>query len=125
MSFSYSQTPTGELDAGRVMKSSPINLASVEYILSNGCIAEAWKKVLTDKGASGVDRISIGRSLKWGRPKWKIIRSQALAGTYQPMPMIRGEIPKEPCGERRLGILGVFEQVFMQSIAKYSLKCIL
>ena len=44
MSFGHSQTPTGELEARRVMNPSPIDLASVEYIVSNRCIAEAWKK---------------------------------------------------------------------------------
>ena len=118
MSFGLSQTPTGELAARRVMKSSSINLASVEYIVSNTCIAEAWKKVRSNKGAPGVDKISIERFPKWGRPKWKLIKQQVLAGTYQPVPVLRVEIPKEPCGKRRLGIPCVVDRILMQSIAK-------
>ncbi len=118
MGFSYSQTPTGELDAGRVMNSSPIDLASVEYIVSNTSIAEAWKKVRSNKGAPGVDKINIEQFPKWGRPQWKIIRKQVLAGTYQPMPARRVEIPKESGGVRCLGIPSVLDRILMQSIAK-------
>ncbi len=118
MSFGSSQTPTGELAARRVMNPSPINLASVEYILSNGCIAEAWEKVRSNKGAPGVDKISIERFPKWGRPKWNIIKHQVFAGMYQPMPARRVEIPKEPSGIRRLGIPCVLDRILMQSIAQ-------
>jgi RNA-directed DNA polymerase len=118
MSFDYSQTPTEELNVRRVMNPSYANLASVEYIVSNTCIADAWKKVRTNKGAPGVDRISIEQFPKWGRPKWKIIKNQVKTGTYQPMPALRVEIPKESGGVRLLGIPGVLDRVLMQSIAQ-------
>ena len=104
MSLSNSLTPSGDLGAWRVMESSPIDLASVEYIVSNTCIADAWKKVRSNKGAPGVDKISIEQFPKWGRPKWKIIKNQVETGTYQPMPARRVEIPKESGGIRLLGI---------------------
>ncbi len=118
MSFGHSQTPTGELETRRVMNPSPIDLASVEYIVSNRCIAEAWKKVRSNKGAPGVDNISIERFPKWGRPQWKIIKNQVRAGRYRPTPALRVEIPKESGGMRRLGIPCVLDRVLMQSIAK-------
>lgn len=118
MSFGHSQTPTGKLNARRVMNPSSIDLASVEYIVSNTSIAEAWKKVRSNKGAPGVDRISIERFPEWGRPKWKIIKNQVRAGNYQPTPARRVEIPKEPGGMRLLGIPCVPDRVLMQSIAQ-------
>lgn len=118
MSLGSSQTPTGELATRHVTNSSLINLASVEYIVSGTSIAEAWKKVRSNKGAPGVDNISIERFAKWGRPKWKLIKNQVLAGTYQPMPALHVEIPKEPSGIRRLGIPCVLDRILMQSIAK-------
>jgi len=118
VSFGHSQTPSGELDARRVTESSPIDLASVEYIVSNASIAEAWKKVRSNKGAPGVDKISIERFPKWGRPKWKDTKKQLLAGTYNPSPVLRVEIPKESGGMRRLGIPCVLDRVLMQAIAK-------
>ncbi len=118
MSFDYSQTPTEELNVRRVMNPSYIDLVSVEYIVSNTRIAEAWKKVRANKGAPGVDKISIEQFPKWGRPKWKLIKNQVETGSYQPTPARRVEIPKESGGIRLLGIPCVLDRVFMQSIAK-------
>ena len=100
------------------MNPSSISLASVEYIVSNTSIADAWKKVRTNKGAPGVDNISIERFPKWGRPKWKTIKNQVRAGSYQPSPALRVEIPKESGGMRCLGIPCVLDRILMQSIAK-------
>jgi RNA-directed DNA polymerase len=110
-------TPSGDLGAGRVKETPPIDLASVEYIASNACIAEAWKKVRSNKGAPGVDRISIEAFPKWIRPQWKLIKKQLREGTYQPQPALRVEIPKETGGVRLLGIPRVLDRVIMQTIA--------
>ena len=45
-----------------------------------------WKKVRSNKGAPGVDCISIEQFPKWGRPQWKLSKKQLLDGTYKPMP---------------------------------------
>jgi RNA-directed DNA polymerase len=113
-----SLTPIGDLGAGRVANTPAIDFASVEYIVSNASIAEAWKKVRSNKGAPGVDCISIGQFPKWGRPKWKLSKKQLLDGTYEPMPALRVEIPKESGGVRLLGIPCVMDRVIMQAIAK-------
>ena len=96
----------------------PVDLASVEYIVSKASIAEAWKKVRSNKGAPGVDNISIAQFPKWGRPKWKTFKKQLLEGAYQPSPALRVEIPKESRGVRLLGIPCVIDRVVMQAIAK-------
>ena len=111
-------TPSGDLDGRRVMESSPIDVASVEYIVSNASIAEAWKKVSANKGAPGVDGISIAQFPKWARPQWKDIKKQLLEGQYRPRPALRVEIPKESGGMRCLGIPCVLDRVIMQAIAK-------
>jgi len=98
------QTPHGELGAGRGVETSSVDLASVEYIASNACIAEAWKKVRANKGAPGVDGIRIEAFPKRYRPEWKRIHAQLLDGTYRPQPALRVEIPKESGGVRLLGI---------------------
>ena len=118
MSSGRPSTPTGDLDIRRVMEPSPIDFASVEYIVSNASIAEAWKKVRANKGAPGVDRISIEQFPKWARPQWKDIKKQLLEGQYRPTPALRVEIPKESGGMRRLGIPCVLDRVVMQAIAK-------
>ena len=118
MSSGNPQTPAGELGAGRVAKPSPVDLASVEHIVSKTSIADAWKKVRSNKGAPGVDNINIDKFPKWVRPKWKLIKKKLLDGSYQPQPALRVEIPKESGGMRKLGIPCVLDRVIMQSIAK-------
>ena len=118
MSSDRPLTPSGDLGIRRVMEPSPIDFASVEYIVSNASIAEAWKKVRANKGAAGVDRISIEQFPKWARPQWNDIKKQLLAGQYRPTPALRVEIPKESGGMRRLGIPCVLDRVIMQAIAE-------
>ena len=116
MSSGNSSTPTGDSGAWRVAEPSPVDFASVEYIVSNASIAEAWKKVRSNKGSPGVDGISIEKFPKWGRPQWNDIKKQLLDGTYVPSPALRVEIPKESGGVRRLGIPCVLDRVLMQAM---------
>lgn len=118
MSSDYPLTPSGDLDDRRVMKPASVDFASVEYMVSKTCIAEAWKKVRSNKGAPGVDHISIEQFPKWGRPKWKSVKQQLLEGSFKPTSVLRVEIPKESGGIRKLGIPCVLDRVIMQSIAK-------
>ena len=118
MSSGFQETPNGEIGAGRIAEQPLIDLASVEHIVSMASVAEAWKKVKSNKGAPGVDGISIEKFPKWGRPKWKLTKESLLAGTFRPRPALRVEIPKESGGVRKLGIPCVLERVIMQSIAK-------
>ena len=117
VSSDYSQTPSGGLEIRRVTESSPADFASVEYIVSKTSIANAWKKVRSNKGAPGVDGISIEKFPKLTRPKWNFIKKQLLSGSYNPSPALRVEIPKESGGVRLLGIPCVMDRVLMQAIA--------
>ncbi len=118
VSSDYWVTPIRRLNNRRVATPLPVDFASVEYIVSNASIAEAWKKVRSNKGAPGVDNIGIGQFQKWGRPKWKDFKKQLQEGRYQPSPVLRVEIPKESGGVRKLGIPCVIDRVIMQAIAK-------
>ena len=118
MSSDYCEAPIRRVNNRRVTTPSPVDFASVEYIVSYTGIAEAWKKVRSNKGKPGVDHISIERFPKWARPKWKNIKRELLDGSYKPTPVLRVEIPKESGGMRKLGIPCVLDRVIMQSIAK-------
>lgn len=98
MSSDYWEPPIRSVNNRRVTTPSPVDFASVEYSVSYTCIAEAWKKVRSNKGAPGVDNISIEAYPKWVRPKCKDIKQQLLEGSYKPTPVLRVEIPKESGG---------------------------
>lgn len=118
LSSDGSRTPSGELDVRRVMEPSPADFASVEHLVTYASVTEAWKRVRANKGAPGIDGISIEAYTKWCRPRWKLFREQLLNGSYQPSPALRVEIPKESGGVRYLGIPCVMDRVLMQAIAK-------
>jgi RNA-directed DNA polymerase len=57
--------------------------------------------------------MTVGELPDWLRENWPRVREQLLAGTYQPQPVLRQEIPKSGGGVRELGIptvLGRFTQ---------------
>src|SRR5208282_3088440 len=50
------------------------------------------------------------------REHWPSIRSQLLAGTYQPRPVRRVEIPKPDGGVRKLGVPCVVDRLIQQAL---------
>jgi len=118
VSFGITNSDRNRGDCKRVTEPLPVDVASVEYLLTKENIASAWKKVRSNKGSAGVDGISIERFPKWGRPKWKSTKRQILEGSYKPAPALRVEIPKESGGVRNLGIPCVLDRVLMQGIAQ-------
>jgi len=50
------------------------------------------------------------------REHWPDIRSQLLAGTYQPQPVRRVEIPKPDGGVRKLGVPSVVDRLIQQAL---------
>jgi hypothetical protein len=78
VSSGFQETPNWEVGTGRVAEQPLINLASVEHIVRATSVVEAWKKVKSNKGAPGVDGISIEKFSKWGGPKWKIHQGESV-----------------------------------------------
>ena len=89
----------------------------LEQILSPTNLNRAYKRVRSNKGSGGIDKMEV-ESLKDYLVKHKetLIRS-ILDGKYCPNPVIRVEIPKEK-GTRKLGIPTVVDRVIQQAIAQ-------
>jgi RNA-directed DNA polymerase len=93
------------------------NESLLERILSKENVARAWKRVKANHGAPGVDGITIEQFPDHTRSFWAEIRNSLLAGTYQPSPVRRVEIPKPTGGTRPLGIPTVLDRLIQQAIA--------
>jgi retron-type reverse transcriptase len=65
---------------------------------------QAWKRVRANKGAAGIDGLSIDETAERLRTDWPAIRDRLLRGTYRPQPVRRVTIPKPDGGQRELGI---------------------
>ena len=90
----------------------------LEQILSPTNLNRAYKRVLSNKGSGGIDKMEVG-SLKdyLVNSKEKLIQS-ILDGKYRPNPVRRVEIPKENGKKRALGIPTVVDRVVQQAIAQ-------
>lgn len=90
----------------------------LEDILSPASLNAAYKRVKSNKGAAGVDKMEVD-SLKdyLVNHKDKLIDS-ILGGKYRPNPTRRVFIPKENGKQRQLGIPTVVDRVIQQSMAQ-------
>ena len=70
--------------------------ALFEQVLDGANMNLAWKQVKANKGAPGVDGMTIDDFPAFAREHWERIRSQLSEGTYHPAPVRRVLIPK-PC----------------------------
>ena len=88
----------------------------LEQILSPANLNHAYKRVMSNKGSGGIDKMEV-ESLKdyLINNKEKLIQS-ILDGRYRPNPVRRVEIPKENRKKRELGIPTVVDRVVQQAI---------
>ena len=63
-----------------------------------------------------MDGMTIADAKSYLREHWPHIRSQLLAGTYQPQPVKRVEIPKPDGGVRKLGVPCVVDRLIQQAL---------
>ena len=75
----------------------------------------AWKQVKANKGAPGIDGVSIAQFPSYIEEKWQGIGAAILDGTYVPSPVLRVGIPKRDGGKRPLGIPTVMDRVIQQA----------
>jgi RNA-directed DNA polymerase len=102
-------------DCAAVMEPPKPDDRLLERIVSRENMQSAWKRVKSNKGAAGVDNMSISAFPEFSRINWDCIRQSLLDGTYQPWSVKRVEIPK-PTGDRRpLGIPTVLDRLIQQA----------
>ena len=91
---------------------------SLEEMLSTDNMKRAWKQVKRNKGAAGVDGLSIDAAIPYLREHWEAIKASVLAGEYTPQPVRRVDIPKPGGGERMLGVPTVLDRLLQQAMAQ-------
>ena len=90
----------------------------LEEILSNENMTLAYKRVVANKGASGVDGITTDEVKDYLAENWESIREKIRCRKYKPLPVRRVEIPKPNGGVRKLGIPSVVDRIIEQAIAQ-------
>lgn len=87
-------------------------------ILSETNIALAQSRVISNKGVSGIDKVSVEELREYMSSNWSDIKSSILSRNYRPLPVRRVEIPKEQGGIRKLGIPTVVDRTIQQAISQ-------
>jgi len=90
----------------------------LEEILSRDNMKLAYKKVKANKGASGIDGITIEEVDKYLKENWVTIRDKIRKRRYKPKPVRRVEIPKPNGGVRNLGVPTVVDRIIEQAIVQ-------
>src|SRR5216683_3340937 len=89
---------------------------SMEAVVERENLKEALAQVKRNKGAAGIDGMSVDALPAHLKEHWPTIRAQLLDGTYQPQPVRRVEIPKASGGVRLLGIPTVLDRLIQQAV---------
>ena len=112
-------TPQDELVAGSSGQPAPIHpQALLAQVLDRANLQRAWKQVRQNKGAPGIDGMTVDELPDCLRHHWPGIRTQLEAGCYRPQPVKRVEIPKPDGKTRPLGIPTVLDRFIQQAIAQ-------
>jgi RNA-directed DNA polymerase len=88
----------------------------MDKIYAGRTLQSAWQRVKSNKGAAGIDRISIERFEGQAEQYLQELQQQLKAGTYQPQAVRRVNIPKAGGGTRPLGIPTVKDRVVQMAI---------
>jgi group II intron reverse transcriptase/maturase len=92
--------------------------ALLARVLERDNLRRALKQVRQNKGAPGIDGMTVDDLPEYLRHHWPALRTQLLAGTYRPQPVRRVDIPKADGKTRPLGIPTVLDRFIQQAIAQ-------
>ena len=90
----------------------------MEQILSKDNLNAAYLQVVRNKGAAGVDGMSVEELGAYLRENGESIREQLRTRRYKPQPVRRVEIPKPDGGVRKLGVPTVVDRFVQQAVAQ-------
>lgn len=90
----------------------------LERILDRDNLNRAYKRVKANKGAPGIDGMTIEATLPWLKEHREELLQSIREGKYKPQPVRRKEIPKPDGGVRKLGIPTVVDRIIQQATAQ-------
>ena len=88
----------------------------MEQIVSRENMVAAYHRVMANKGAAGIDRMTVEQLQPHLKEHWPRIREELLGDRYMPKPVRGVEIPKPGGGMRQLGIPTVMDRLIQQAM---------
>lgn len=90
--------------------------ALLEAVLDRSNMRRAYERVVSNKGAAGVDGLGVPELGDLLRQHWPTIKAKLLDGSYRPQPVRQVSVPKPHGGERKLGIPTVLDRLIQQAL---------
>jgi RNA-directed DNA polymerase len=127
LELAFPSTTTGEARSGEAVgtEARPASVASesptvagpsLEAMVERDNLRKALAQVRRNKGAPGVDGMTVDDLAVHLKDHWPTIKARLLDGTYRPQPVRRVEIPKASGGTRPLGIPTVLDRFIQQAV---------
>jgi group II intron reverse transcriptase/maturase len=88
----------------------------MDAVVERNNLWQAYERVMRNKGAAGVDGLTVEEFKAWLQQHWPSVRAALLAGDYMPAAIRKVEIPKPNGGVRTLGIPTVVDRLIEQAL---------
>ena len=88
----------------------------MEAVVEKGNMWRAYRRVVGNDGAPGVDGLTVSALQSWLQKHWPQTRTELLEGRYKPAAVRKVEIPKPQGGVRTLGIPTVLDRLIQQAL---------
>ena len=108
----------GAQNVGRQEVGEQDGAGLLERILDRDNLNRAYKRVKANKGAPGIDGMTVEATLPWLKEHREELLQSIRGGKYKPQPVRRKEIPKPDGGVRKLGIPTVVDRIIQQATAQ-------
>lgn len=90
--------------------------ATMEALVSPGNMSKAYRRVVSNKGSSGIDNMRVEDLKIYLQKNWEEIKQKLLESKYYPQAVRSVKIPKPDGGERELGIPTVLDRLIQQAL---------
>ncbi|MBC7686517.1 MAG: group II intron reverse transcriptase/maturase, partial [Bdellovibrionales bacterium] len=91
-------------------------LRQMDAVVERNNLWRAYERVMRNKGAAGVDGLTVFDIKQWLQQHWPSVKAALLAGDYMPAAIRKVEIPKPNGGVRTLGIPTVLDRLIQQAL---------
>ncbi len=88
----------------------------MEQVIERSNLKLAYQRVVENKGAPGVDDVTVTELKDWLKVHWPSVKQALLEGRYLPRPVRRVDIPKPSGGIRTLGVPTVVDRLIQQAL---------
>lgn len=91
---------------------------TIETVIERANMQLAYQRVVENKGAAGVDNLSVHELKSWLKKHWLSMKRALMTNSYLPRAIRKMDIPKPDGGVRTLGIPTVIDRLIQQAIAQ-------